>query len=95
MKKAYLLAIVKIHDQYSFNKFIEETKSLVDEYGGKVLVRNPNFDLKEGNLEGLVTIIEFKNIMIAKKFYDSKVYTDSKTIRIKASKTDLLLVEGI
>tara|TARA_B100000686_G_scaffold72987_1_gene78722 strand:- start:17531 stop:17818 length:288 start_codon:yes stop_codon:yes gene_type:complete len=95
MKKAYLLAIVKIHDQNLFSKFIEETKSLVDEYGGKVLVRNLNFDLKEGNLEGLVTIIEFKNIKTAKKFYDSKVYTDSKIIRIKASKTDLLLVEGI
>ena len=94
MAKGYLIARVRVHNEKCFIKFTESTKCLVSEYGGKVLVRNPTPETKEGEELGIATVIEFKNIETARKFYESKEYTNAKEIRIMAAETDLILVEG-
>ena len=94
MAKGYLIALVRVHNEKYFIKFLEWTKCLVSEYGGKVLVRNPTPETKEGEELGIATVIEFKNIETARKFYESKEYTNAKEIRIMAAETDLILVEG-
>ena len=43
----------------------------------------------------MTTIIEFKNIKQAQKFYNSQTYTNAKIIWEKASETDLILVESV
>jgi len=95
MGKGYLVARVRIHNKSDFNKFIEITKALVVEYEEKVLVRNPEPEIKEGNLKGLTTIIEFKSVTQVRKFYNSNTYTNAKVSQEKASETDLILVEGV
>ena len=57
------------------------TKTLVEQYGGKVLVRNPNPEIREGNQFGLATVIEFENVEKARKFYESKQYSNVNKIR--------------
>ena len=94
MAKGYLIARVRVHNEKCFIKFIELTKCLVSEYGGKVPVRNPTPETKEGEELGIATVIEFKNIETARKFYESEEYTNAKEIRIMAAETDLILVEG-
>jgi len=95
MSKGYLVARVRVHNEEGFKKFLEMTKTLVEQYGGKVLVRNPNPEIREGNQAGLVTVIEFENVETARKFYESKQYSNAKNIRELAADTDLILVEGL
>ena len=71
------------------------TKTLVEQYGGKVLVRNPNPEIREGNQFGLATVIKFENVEKACKFYESTQYSNAKKICEVAADTDLILVKGL
>ena len=95
MSKGYLIARVRIKNDAGFNKFLNITKNLVDEHGGKLLVRNYNPENKEGKQSGIVTVIEFKNMNQARKFYESKEYSKAKKVRESSAETDLILVEGV
>ena len=94
MNKGYLVALLRVHDEEGFEKFRQMAGPTIAEYGGKVLVREPNPDVREGNLSGIALIIEFDNIETARKFYESEKYQAAKAVRELASDTDLILVKG-
>lgn len=95
MAKGYLVAHIRVNDKEGFEKFKEMVGPVISEYGGKVLVRNPNPDVREGSDSGLVIILEFESIEGARKFYESDKYTEARAVRELASDTDLILVEGM
>ncbi len=94
MNKGYLLAHLRVHDKEGFEKFRQMAGPTISEYGGKVLVREPNPDVREGNNLGIALMIEFESIETARKFYESEKYQAAKVIRELASDTHLILVEG-
>jgi len=94
MNKGYLVAHMRVHDKEGFEKFRQMAGPTIADYGGKVLVREPNPDLKEGNDLGLILVIEFESIEVARKFYDSEKYQAAKAVRELAVDTDLILAEG-
>ena len=59
------------------------------------MAKGPNADHREGDLRGVVMLIEFDTMDAAKTFYESDEYTAAKAIREMAAKTDLLLIEGV
>ena len=67
----------------------------IAEYGGKVLVRNPDPEVREGSDSGIAIVIEFESIENAQKFYESDKYTEARAVRESAADTDLILVEGM
>ena len=95
MAKGYLVAHIRVHDKEGFEKFKEMSGPVISEYGGKVLVRNPSPDVREGSDSGLVIVIEFESIEGARKFYESDKYTEARAVRELAADTDLILVGGI
>ncbi|MDA9122069.1 DUF1330 domain-containing protein [Paracoccaceae bacterium] len=95
MAKGYLIANIRVHDKEIFEKFKAMSTPLISEYGGKLLVRTPEVDRREGNITGLVVMLEFPNMEMAKTFYESDLYTAAKLVREGGSSTDLCLVEGI
>lgn len=95
MAKGYLVAHIRVHDEDGFEKFKKMSGPVISEYGGKVLVRNPNPEIKEGSDSGLAIIIEFESFENAQSFYNSTKYTDARSVRELASDTDLILVEGV
>ena len=94
MNKGYLVAHLRVHDKDGFEKFRQMAGSTIAEYGGKVLVREPNPDIREGNNLGIALVIEFESIEIARKFYESEKYQAAKAVRELAADTDLILAEG-
>ena len=94
MGKGYLLAHLRVHDEEGFENFREMAGLTIDEHRGKVLVREPNPDVREGKNLGIALIIEFESIETARKFYESEKYQAAKTVRELASNTHLVLVEG-
>ena len=94
MNKGYLVAHLRVHDEDGFEKFRQMAGPTIAEYGGKVLVREPNPDVREGKISGITLVIEFESIEIARKFYESEKYQAAKTVRELAAETDLILAEG-
>ena len=95
MAKAYLIARIRIHDKDGFETFKQMSTPLIREYGGRLLARNPDVEILEGNQQGLVVLLEFDSIEDARRFYFSEGYTAAKLVREQASEADLILVEGV
>lgn len=95
MPKAYLIAHIRIHDTAGYDRFRAMSGPAIAAHGGKVLVRNPNPETREGQLQGVVIMIEFEDIAKARAFYESPDYSAARAIREQAAETDLLLVEGL
>ena len=95
MSKGYLIAHIRVHDSDAFEKFKAMSGPAIKDHGGRILVRNPSPDHREGELRGLVILIEFDDIDAARRFYESDEYTAARAVRETAAHTDLMLVEGI
>jgi uncharacterized protein (DUF1330 family) len=95
MAKAYLIAQIRVHDKEGYEKFKAMSGPAIAEYGGRVLVRNPAPDYREGASRGIAIVIEFENMDAARRFYESDAYAAARAVREKAAETDLTLVEGI
>lgn len=95
MPKGYLVAHIRIQDKDGFEKFKAMSGPAIADYDGKVLVRNPAPDHREGDLRGLTIVIEFKDMDAARRFYESEAYTAARAVRELAAETDLMLVEGL
>tara|TARA_B100002049_G_C15768598_1_gene245731 strand:- start:78 stop:368 length:291 start_codon:yes stop_codon:yes gene_type:complete len=93
--KGYLVAHIQVHDKEGFEKFKEMSGPAISEYGGKVLVRNPSPEVREGSDSGVAIVIEFESIEGARKFYESDKYTAARVVRELAADTELILVEGM
>ena len=95
MAKGYLIAHIRVHDKDAFEQFKQLSGAAIKAHNGKVLVRNPSPDHREGAAEGLAIVIEFESIDAARDFYESDAYSEARVVREKISDTDLVLVEGL
>ncbi len=95
MSRGYLIAHIRVHDKDAFEEFKRLSGAAIAEHNGKVLVRNPSPDHREGGADGLAIVIEFDSLESARAFYESDAYTEARAVREKISDTDLILVEGL
>ncbi len=95
MPKGYLIAHIRVQDKDAFEEFKQLSGAAIKAHNGKVLVRNPNPDHREGSAQGLAIVIEFESHEAAQAFYDSEAYSQARAVREKISETDLILVEGL
>ena len=89
------MANVRVNDQDIFKEFSSAALPLIESFGGKLLARGPHADRHEGDVSGIVTLIEFESKEAAEKFYFSDEYQAAKSIRDKGVDTDLMIIEGI
>ena len=59
MAKAYLIAHIRVHDKEKFAEFAAMAGPSIAQYGGRVLAKGPHADHREGDLRGVVMLIEF------------------------------------
>ena len=95
MPKGYLIAHIRVQDKEAFEEFKQLSGAAIKAHNGKVLVRNPNPDHREGAAQGLAIVIEFESLQAAQAFYDSQAYSEARAVREKISETDLVLAEGL
>ena len=95
LAKGYLVAHIRVQDKEKFEEFKAMSGPAIAEYGGRVLVRNPSADHREGDLRGLTIVIEFSDLAAATRFYESDAYTAARAVRETCSQADLILVEGV
>jgi uncharacterized protein (DUF1330 family) len=95
MPKGYLVANIRVTDQERFQQFSGMAGPAIKKYGGKVLARGPVADRLEGDVSGIVMMIEFETKEAANTFYHSEEYQAAKAIREECSDTDLMIAEGV
>ena len=95
MSKGYVVANIRVKDQEKFQQFSGMAGPAIEKYGGKVLARGPDADRLEGNISGIVMMIEFESKKAANTFYHSEEYQAAKAAREERSNTDFMIIEGV
>jgi uncharacterized protein (DUF1330 family) len=90
-----LVAHIRVHDKKAFEEFEQLSGAAIKAHNGKVRIRKPLPDHREGGAQGLANVIEFASIDAARAFYESDAYTEPRALREKISDTDLILVKGL
>jgi uncharacterized protein (DUF1330 family) len=93
---AYLIAEVEVTDPAAYEGYKALTPAAIAAYGGKFIVRGGAVEGKEGGWNpSRLVVVEFSSMEQAKKFYDSPEYAPALAIRKAASKSRLILAEGL
>ena len=93
---AYVLADVDITDPACWEDYRSKVGATITQYGGKVLIRNDNAQVLEGDLAPhLLVVVEFPTLDQAKRWYNSAEYKPLLALRKQAANTQVVLVEGL
>ena len=95
MSKGYVVANIRVKNQEKFKQFSGMAGPAIKKYGGKVLARGPDAERLEGDLKGIVMLIEFESKEAANTFYYSDEYQAAKAVREACSDTDFMIIEGV
>ena len=93
--KGYLIANIDVTDAAGFDEYRQKVSPLIEKYGGRYLVRGGDSKTLEGKLPvKRLVVLEFPTMEAAQRFYDSADYRPVMEIRLKAAKSDVILVQG-
>lgn len=93
---AYVIAEVDVTDPAAYEEYRKLVPGTIAKYGGKYLVRGGATEPKEGGWEPKrLVILEFASMDQAKKWYHSPEYAPALALRLKATRSKLVLVEGV
>jgi uncharacterized protein (DUF1330 family) len=93
---AYFIVDLDVHDPAGMREYLERVPGTLTKYGGRYIVRGGQFEVVEGDWQPTrVVMLEFPSMEQAKLWYDSEEYKEWKAARLKAARTNTVLVQGI
>ena len=100
MSKGYLFAFIQVHDPSGFRAYQEAVGPILARYGGKLLVKTPEAQVRESSngaiANGSVSVvIEFDSFDAATAFYESTAYQSIIKLREPHSDATFVLVPGV
>jgi uncharacterized protein (DUF1330 family) len=92
---AYLIANVSVNDPDGFAAYREKVAPLIEQYGGRYIVRGGEIEHVEGEMDvARLVIVEFDDMDALRKFYFSDDYEPVKAMRLASTDSKAMLVEG-
>ena len=92
---AYLIAQHKVTDQAAFEEFRSKVAPIIEDRGGRFLVRSPNVEVLDGQWEpNRVAIIEFSNMAELRSMFESPEFQELAELRHKAGTAVVLAVDA-
>jgi uncharacterized protein (DUF1330 family) len=93
---AYFIVDIDIHDAAGLEEYRKQVPATLTKYGGRFIVRGGKFEKLEGNWQPKrLVVLEFPSVEQARQWYDSAEYRPLKAMRLNASKSNLVLVDGV
>ncbi len=93
---AYFIVDLTIEDMPGLQHYIQAVPATIQKYGGRYLVRGATWEALEGGWEpNRIVVLEFPSLERAKAWYSSEEYKPLKQERQKASRANIVLVEGV
>jgi len=93
-KKGYWIAHVDVRDPEAYKGYVAANAVAFRKFGGRFLVRAGEFEMMEGQSRSRNVVIEFKDYATALACYRSPEYAEALALRVKASVSDLMIIEG-
>ncbi|KRO86585.1 MAG: D-fructose-6-phosphate amidotransferase [Rhodobacter sp. BACL10 MAG-121220-bin24] len=96
MPPAYLIVDTLIEDHDAYDRYKALTKPLAETFGGEYLARGGELHVEQNDLwtPTRIVVVKFPSMDHAKRFLNSPDYQPIKAIRLGASKSNAILVEG-
>jgi uncharacterized protein (DUF1330 family) len=92
--RGYMIGVYDIKDQAVFRQYIEAATPIVSQYGGRVIVYNPNTTAIEGSSRSVIAIAEFPSLAEAQRYYNSPEYTAAKQFFLRSTEGFRIITEG-
>jgi uncharacterized protein (DUF1330 family) len=93
---AYIVVDIDVHDAPGLEEYRRLVPGTITKYGGRFIVRGGAFQVLEGSWQPKrMVLLEFPSTEQAKRWYDSEEYRPLKAMRLKASTSNLVLVDGV
>ena len=91
----YVIADVDVKDAEAYDEYRKLVAPTIEKYGGKFVVRGGAHEVMEGDwAPHRIIILEFDSVARAKEWYNSEDYAPALAIRLKATESSLIFVEG-
>jgi uncharacterized protein (DUF1330 family) len=97
-RPAYVIAEVEVTDSDSeaLKEYSDKVPQIIASFNGRYVVRGGKVQTLEGDPpKGLIVVIGFDSVEKAREWYDSPAYSAIKPFRQGATKSRLLLAEGV
>ena len=92
---AYMIVDIDVHDSAAYDEYRKLVGATLAQYGGKFVVRGGKIDVLEGSWNPKrIVVLEFESAARARQWYDSEEYRVPRQIRMRASKGNIIVVEG-
>jgi len=93
---AYIIADVTVTDPAAMEEYRKQVPATLAKYGGRFVVRGGNHQTLEGDWKpNRLVIIEFPSLEQARRWYDCEEYREPKAMRLRAGRTNLVMVDGV
>ena len=94
--RAYFIFQEEISDKEAFEEYKKMSPESIKKYGGEFVVRGGDVEVIEGVFDfERVAILAFPSFEQARAWYNSEEYAEAKELRLKISKCQAILVQGI
>lgn len=92
---AYMIAQLNVNDQDLYSKYVSNFVPILKQYEGEIVVVDRDVKLIEGKWPYQATVVlKFPDEEQAMRWYDSPEYQEIVKDRIRATETNLILVQG-
>jgi len=92
---AYVIVDVEVTDPELYEEYKKLSGPSLVPFGGKFLVRGGPSEVLEGEwTPNRIVVLEFESTEKAREWWGSDIYHDAKAIRQRASRGNMILVEG-
>jgi uncharacterized protein (DUF1330 family) len=93
---AYIIADLTVTDVPTMEEYRKRVPATLTPYGGRFLVRGGAHHTVEGDWKpNRLVVLEFPSMDHAKRWYDSEEYREPKALRLRAGRTNLVMIDGI
>jgi len=93
---AYVIVNIEITDPVGYAEYAKAAGATVAQYGGEYLARGGRAERLEGDWEPKrFVVLRFDSLERAKAWWASAEYAEPKSMRQSASKTNMIVVEGV
>jgi uncharacterized protein (DUF1330 family) len=93
---AYVINDMEVIDPQLLDEYKKLSPATVVQYGGRFLARGGQTETLEGTWSPKrLVILEFPSVAQAKAWVNSPEYAPAKRVRQKASRSNIIVVEGV
>jgi len=93
---SYMVVNLDVSDPVAFKEFQERFPAVLKKYEGRYLTRGGKAECWEASWQPKrVVMFEFPSMDHARRLYESDDYAPLKAIRLRSTKSDVFIVEGV